>query len=303
VSISGTEAWLQLSSACQISNVGTSNETGIETETPSQREVALGLHNGNFTPQKHEFDWESGLDSRHVAFITDNDISWLFDDASFAQFGGSDSPLYPVPQSEALVFDRSDSPQLESVDLGHNTSKNPVEGAQLRAEAPSCGYRICNALTEKHRQALIAAIRSELTNLDFEDPVFSLANLRQGVHLYARYISKEFALFNHRMFAPVDEDKEEFREFYGEEPPLELIWAIITLGWTLSDAQSAHQVKVARMIQRVLRKFVITVSLDLVRGSDNCSLSIAAFCFYIDPTYMDHSTVISGLGICHISRS
>lgn len=108
-------------------------------------------------------------------------------------------------------------------------------------------------MTDKHRSALIDAIQPELTNLDFHDPIFSLAN---------RYISKELSLFSHRIFAPANEDKEEFRECYGEEPPLELIWAIITLGWTLPNAKSAHQLKVAGLIQSGLRKLVITISLD-----------------------------------------
>lgn len=272
-SVFESELCLQSPSSDQTSKFGPRNGIDIQTNRLSQPEGAVTLGNGRLTPQDHDFNWESCLDSRHVAFITDNDISWLFDDASFAQYGISNSLLYPS-MHPGLTFESPDSPDAETVDLGHNAILIPIEGIIPQAEAPSCGYRICNALTEKHQKALIAAIRPELTDFDFDDPVFSLVNLRQGVHLYARYISKEFALFNHRIFAPAAEDLKDFKEFYGEVPPLELTWAIITLGWTLSDTQTAHQVKLAGLIQAVLRKFVITVSIEsLMRVKISHSLS------------------------------
>lgn len=127
---------------------------------------------------------------------------------------------------------------------------------------PSCGFRVCNVLTESHREDLLATIH-ELSDIDLEDPMFSLNRMKQGVHLYFRHISKEHAIFNHGIFVPHDEEKDDIRVYYGEEPPIQLTWAIITLGWSIRDNRTEHEMQVAATIQGLLRKFVLTASILL----------------------------------------
>lgn len=214
---------------------------------------------------ENDIDWESGLDPHHVAFITGSDITWLFDDTSMAQFDSTSSQYCPPGQLESSIL--SNDLVTDSSDLDEYSHYSPplspsdtVQDPPRDISAPSCGYRICNALTEAHREELLATLQLEMTDVDFDHPTFSLNIMKQGVHLYARNTSKEYAIFHHHIFAPSgEEEKTEIRDHYGEEAPLQLTWAIITLGWALMDTQTEHEKQISSQIQGVLRKFVLTV--------------------------------------------
>ena len=134
--MSKSEPWFPSPNACRIFNTGTRSETGTETDKSKQREVLVAPSTESFIPEQSSFEWESGLDSRHVAFITDNDISWLFDDASFDHFGSSSSLSYSAKHAESLNFTKPDPHYLETVDLEHNNVESSIESTKQQVEAP-----------------------------------------------------------------------------------------------------------------------------------------------------------------------
>jgi hypothetical protein len=230
--------------------------------------------------------WERGLDPRHMSFITDQDLSWLFDESSIAQFGISTDRRSPLPASNELRLEaRVEPPIIQGYYLRdlHSISRpetlplptppslsdawSTLGSKQLGAETPSCSCSICNTLTEDHRFELLWALRSELTDIDYQDPLFSLKSMKRGIHLYSRHVSKEYSIFHRYFFTPGGgESRQEILELYGEEPPCQMSWAVITLGWTMLDENVVNDYakvkKTLKMIQGVLRKFVLNVCTD-----------------------------------------
>ncbi|KIW16538.1 hypothetical protein PV08_03726 [Exophiala spinifera] len=121
-------------------------------------------------------------------------------------------------------------------------------------EAPSCGRKICNALTAKKRTELLLALRS-MGDIDIGDRIFSLSGMKQGIHLYARNISIEYPILHNELLLPTREEMES--EFAGDVAPPELLWAVISLGWALMRSEDAHELNMACTVQRILRKEVI----------------------------------------------
>ncbi|RDW74821.1 hypothetical protein BP6252_05963 [Coleophoma cylindrospora] len=256
--------------SCMPSQLLQNQDEQLETERPRTQPEDTGLFNadGLLPLPENEVGWESGFDSRHVSFITENDISWLFDDNSLGQLGTTEFPSSSGELGNLHSVDPFAPDAQYSLDM--QDFEPWITSPRSQTEAPSCGFRVCNALNNSHRAELIEVMKSELPDVDFDGPMFTLNNLKQGIHLYARNVTKEYPVFNRQIFAPcTKEEKAEISEFYGEELPIQVTWAVITLGWTLLDNQSDCEKEVAAAIQGVLRKFVINVGIPMHRSSKN----------------------------------
>lgn len=208
------------------------------------------------------FEYDFDLDPRHTSLTSATDLAWLTD--GHLPYSTDESVFQSITSDQLWVDD--DFVSSSRVDDFHastpsDSSLEPASASRTESsepQAPDCGFRVCNALTEERRATLVTCLKGEMPDLDVTDPVFSLNNMKMGVHLYAKWVSKQSPIFHHQILAPItEEDRKNVDEFCGGEAPYQLSWAIITLGWSIWDFHGKRDAQMAVKIQKVLRPSII----------------------------------------------
>lgn len=228
-------------------------------------------------------EWRSDFCTHQSTRFTDTDIQWFFDNQqplSLEQekdsVQGSQSfeyskptPLRDVSTITAEIYNVNG--QIPPVYLQESQSKIFVAKTG-EFDPPSCGFRVCNGLTNERRIELLMDLRN-LSKVDLRDPIFSLNSMKQGIHLFCRNVNSEYAFVHHELICPSSpEHRQAIIDVFGEEPGSQLIWIIITLGWTLMRSDNNHEYHMASTIQRVIRTSIINVNLpwSLAIPTDLC---------------------------------
>lgn len=226
------------------------------------------------TYQSHEhLQWEQGFDIRYASLTTDSDIGWLYEDPlpqnlydySFDfTIGNAITQEHNLEQESWSPHEKHHSPEDDKTPFNFIPMNEPNPKIwKAEAAALSCRFRMCrSALTEKRRLELLTMF-DQMPEFDLSDPVFSFNSMKHGIHLYGSHMSHDYPIFHHSILSPDPENAQNIDEFYGEAAPIELTWAIITLGWTSRLSDTEHEYQMACKIQRVLRKFVINVSVSI----------------------------------------
>ena len=211
-------------------------------------------------PVAAEYDFD--LDIRHTSLTSITDLAWLTD--GHLLDSADEGAFQSITSDQTWENDDFAPPGLHDDFHACKPSASCSEPALAsRTEtseplAPDCGFRVCNALTEERRATLLTCLKDEIPDLDMTSPVFSLNNMKMGVHLYAKYVSKQSPIFHHQILAPITEgDRSDVDNYCGGEAPYQLSWAIITLGWSLWDFHGGQDVQMAVKIHKVLRPSII----------------------------------------------
>lgn len=182
------------------------------------------------------------------------DLPWLF--------GSTETGVSPQTYDNASHGPTPPSRVSGPVDsILEGTLEKTSEGASeacFDLSAPTCGFRVCKSLTRVHRQQLLEMLSSDLAYL--EPSALTLESLLQGVHLFCRFVSKEYPIVHSYHLVPPAAFEETLSTQFGLESPPELLWAVITLGWTVLDRRkygAYHDI--GRKIQTILRRRIIAV--------------------------------------------
>ncbi|RDW56660.1 hypothetical protein BP6252_14073 [Coleophoma cylindrospora] len=201
-----------------------------------------------------ELDWQSWIVDGRVDGQTDAsvDLSWLFGkDLNDEQLQHRDSNQM---ENRTILDDHlANSPDHPTaVDLILQCSRQVAV-----LSYPSCEFRICHALSVEHRRELVEMLGINVT--DIEPNVLALSSLRHGVHIYWRFLSKEFPILHHQVVCPSKEHRKILEESFELHSPPELVWAIITFGWSILEGEN-HEIyrQTAARIQEMLIKRIIT---------------------------------------------
>ena len=201
-----------------------------------------------------------GLDHRFVPLTTANDLEWLFD-GTF-QSGrevdcGSDLPYLDQDYAQLLSNALDDTLPIDMPSQKVPTTTHPPATHNVPQR---CKWRVCNAMTEARRLELLLTMRDEFDTKALTSDIFSLHNLAAGVHFYSKYVSSEYNFHHPRILFPEEDEKVYLQEYYGDEAPYQLAWAIITLGWMLLEQEepNVELIEVSRVIQRAIRVSIMT---------------------------------------------
>ncbi|KAL4724521.1 hypothetical protein ACLX1H_007962 [Fusarium chlamydosporum] len=182
------------------------------------------------------------------------DFSWIFggtqENTGYSELHDSESVIRPLPHNEyPITMAAHAAPDTPSI--------AEVAGPCFDLELPKCSFRVCRSLTREHRTELLEMLSSDLAYL--EPSALSRASLLQGVHLFCRFVSKEVPIVHSYHLIPPAAYKDVLSNQFGLDSPPELMWAVITLGWTVLDRQKYREYHdIARKIQTILRRRIIS---------------------------------------------
>lgn len=191
------------------------------------------------------------------------DFSWIFggtqENTGYSELHDSESVIRPLPHNEyPITMAAHAAPDTPSI--------AEVAGPCFDLELPKCSFRVCRSLTREHRTELLEMLSSDLAYL--EPSALSRASLLQGVHLFCRFVSKEVPIVHSYHLIPPAAYKDVLSNQFGLDSPPELMWAVITLGWTVLDRQKYREYHdIARKIQTILRRRIISVCIS---GTKRC---------------------------------
>jgi len=207
----------------------------------------LSRHPGHeFSQSRDSSNTPSSLyfEQRFVPLTSNDEIDWLFD---------GDGTLYDNLTTEMQSFilpavDTADTPQANASLQSHHIAVD-------QQPSPLCAWRVCNAMSEAQRLELLLAIRESFDYKGLTSTVFSLENLKAGVHYFSKYVAREYSFFHPRLLFPEPDELTYLCAHYGEEAPPQLAWSIITLGWMLLPPERGRQdfMEISRTIQRAIR--------------------------------------------------
>lgn len=190
------------------------------------------------------------------------DLPWLFGSAET----GASPQTYdngshgPTPPSKV-------SGPVDSIPEGSSENAAEVTSeVSFDLLAPTCAFRVCKSLTRVHRQQLLEMLSSDLAHL--EPRALTVESLLQGVHLFCRFVSKEYPIVHSYHLIPPITFRDTLSTHFGLESPPELLWAVITLGWTVLDRRKYgvyHDI--GRKIQTILRQRIIAVRFHSLTNS------------------------------------
>jgi len=184
------------------------------------------------------------FEQRFVPLTSNDEIDWLFDG-----YG----TLYDKSTTEMQSFSL---PAIDTANILQANAHLPSHHvANDQQASPLCAWRVCNAMSEAQRLELLLAIRESFDYKALTSTVFSLENLKAGVHYFSKYVAREYSFFHPRLLFPEPDETTDLRAHYGEEAPPQLAWTIITLGWMLLPPERDREdfVEVSRTIQRAIR--------------------------------------------------
>lgn len=221
-------------------------------------------------------EWRSDVHTHQSTKFTDTDIQWFVDNQPYSDLSFDPDPNVILPGSPSSTSSR-DTAIISAEIYNVNWQLPPVYLQDLQSkifvaetgvfEAPTCGFRICNALTDERRIELLIDLRN-LVDVDLQDPIFSLNSMKQGIHLFFRNVNIEYSFLHHEiLIASSRESRQTILDVFGGEPGPQLSWVVITLGWALMKSNNNHEMHMASRIQRAIRNSIINVrSLALERG-------------------------------------
>jgi hypothetical protein len=215
-------------------------------------------------------EWRSDFCTHQSTRFADIDMQWFFDNQQPLDLEQDRNPAQATQLSEpSTTIPLRDISAITAEIYNVNGELPPVYLQEVQSkifvaktgqfDPPSCGFRVCNALTDERRIELLMDLRN-LTDVDLRDPIFSLNSMKQGIHLFCRNVNIEYAFLHHELICPSSqENRQVIADVFGEEPGPQLIWIIITLGWTLMRSDNNHESHMASKIQRVIRTSIINV--------------------------------------------
>ena len=214
-------------------------------------------------------EWRSDFCTHQNTRFTDTDMQWFFDtqqpleleqdsvQRSQSLEHSNPAPLRDISTITSEIYNVNG--QLPPVYLQESQSKIFVAKTG-EFDPPSCGFQVCNGLTNERRIELLMDLRN-ISNFDLRDPIFSLNSMKQGIHLFCRNVNSEYAFVHHQFICPSSQEhRQAIIDVLGEEPGSQLIWIIITLGWSLMRSDNNHEYQMASTIQRVIRTSIINVN-------------------------------------------
>lgn len=216
-------------------------------------------------------EWRSDFCTHQSTRFTNSDMQWFFDsqqpleleqEGRLEQMGqhfepfNAVTPLRDTATITAEIYNiNGDLPPIYMQEL-HSKLYVAKTG---EFEPPSCGFRVCNALTDERRIELLMDLRN-IMDVDIRDPIFSLNSMKQGIHLFCRNVNIEYAFIHHELICSSSRDNlQAVVDVFGEEAGPQLIWMIITLGWTLMRSDNKHEYHMSSKIQRAIRTSIINV--------------------------------------------
>lgn len=215
-------------------------------------------------------EWRSDFCTHQSTRFADTDMQWFFDNQHTMDLEQERHPAQATQLSEpSKAKPLRDTAAITAEIYNVNGELPPVYLQELQSkifvaktgqfDPPSCGFRVCNALTDERRIELLMDLRN-LTDVDLRDPIFSLNSMKQGIHLFCRNVNIEYAFIHHELICPSSQgNRQVIIDVFGEEPGPQLIWIIITLGWTLMRSDNKHESHMASKIQRAIRTSIINV--------------------------------------------
>lgn len=205
--------------------------------------------------------------------FTNSDMQWLFDNQPSSEVEQGWAAEQTIQLSEGLkaATPLRDTATITAEIYNINGQLPPIYMQELHSkiyvaktgefDPPSCGFRVCNALTDERRIELLMDLRN-IMDVDIRDPIFSLNSMKQGIHLFCRNVNIEYAFIHHELICSSSkENLQAVIDVFGEEPGSQLIWIIITLGWTLMRSDNNHEYHMSSKIQRAIRTSIINVML------------------------------------------
>ncbi|KAI1618955.1 hypothetical protein EDD36DRAFT_414611 [Exophiala viscosa] len=184
------------------------------------------------------FRWENELEPQHLFDSHDHGLGWLFDDDSreSSLLDDGNIPSFFNLDGQLTSFDdfwshKASLPTGTSCPASAAEPGIEVDLAAMVSEPPGCHYKICHALTQRHRDQLLWSLRADFPDLCIADPLLSLNNLQHGLHLYFKHVSPEYSIFHSSLVTQSETKENAIQEWYGERPSWHLIWAMIILGW------------------------------------------------------------------------
>ncbi|RDW56975.1 hypothetical protein BP5796_13042 [Coleophoma crateriformis] len=227
--------------------VCTANTRGIELSEEAE-EVTCDPAQGV------ELDWQSWIGDARLDGQVDAsvDLSWLFGK------GLDDEQTQHVDSNQ--LENRAVLDDHPASSLDHRTADDLILQCSRQVAIlsyPSCEFRICHALSVDHRRELVEMLG--LTVTDIEPNVLALSSLHHGIHIFWRFLSKEFPILHHQVVCPSKEHRKILEERFELHSPPELVWAVITFGWSILEGEN-HEIyrQTAARIQEVLIKRIIT---------------------------------------------
>lgn len=226
----------------------------------------------------NEFDeWPLGLQYEDLQPFDAGDFDWFIQNQILPELP-YELPVYSFPEnpshSSILGPSRSGNTPghvgIVSPEVEHDQNASPpiyLQESQSKLlvssigeyEAPNCGFRVCNALTDQRRFDLLLALR-DIIEIDLTERIFSLNSMKQGIHLFTRNVSIEFSIVHIEILFPSSEESRAAAiEEYGGLARPEIMWAIITFGWSLMKSESGYEIEMAKKIQRALRRTITGV--------------------------------------------
>jgi len=187
------------------------------------------------------------FEPRFVPLTSNDELDWLFDGTLYDN---------PTTEMQSLI--------LPGIGTSHSLpARTPPQTHDIAVDqqaSPLCAWRVCNAMSEAHRLELLLAMRDSFDHKGLTSAVFSLDNLKAGVHHFSKYVAREYSFFHPRLLFPEPDELIHLHAHYGEEAPPQLAWTIITLGWMLLPEQKGREeyVEISRKIQRAIRISIMT---------------------------------------------
>ncbi|EXJ88751.1 hypothetical protein A1O1_05683 [Capronia coronata CBS 617.96] len=257
----------QMDSSMHRDNLPLAQKRNSQMQSIDDLDMMLAPFEASWIPDLE--NWRSEIHSNRGSRLTDTDMDWFFQNQDMSALDGdqiwneddsgpSDNISFDLPQeaprnspAEAAKVKRPPPAYLQDL----QTKIYVAKSGQL--EAPTCGFRICNALTDERRIELLMHVRN-LVEVDLNDPIFSLNSMKQGIHLFCRNVAIEYPFVHPEVLCPSsNQSRHIMKQVFGEEPGPQLIWAAITLGWTLMRSDNNHEWYMASKIQRVIRASII----------------------------------------------
>jgi hypothetical protein len=226
-----------------------------------ERRVTTGpLSNGIHI--QNPIDWVNWFDEASIEQVSDltTTHAWFFDGIQEPLYSNTSTVLIPGGiGADNSNFNEHPIVSPNASAIRENSCVHYTQESSL--ESPTCGYPICTyLLSEQHRQRLLSVIDSEDAIASAEKDLLTLPSLRQGIHRFCRFLAKEYPILHGQVLVIPGDHRAVAEETYGQESPPELLWLVITFGWSMLDHKS-HSVyrQIARKVQSMLRRIIISV--------------------------------------------
>ena len=177
---------------------------------PAEENVVLDDSVGSSTVDHHITARSLGLHHSYAPLTTADDLEWLFD-GTFESGQELESLDYDA-EAPALHMDYAQffPVMVENTQPSNSPSqalKTTAYSGVTQDVTHSCGWRVCNAMTEARRLELLLSMRDEFDAKTLTSDIFSLRSLAAGVHFYSKYVSSEYNFHHPRVLFPEEDEQ------------------------------------------------------------------------------------------------